>query len=88
MISSFHLVDLSPLPIFTSLTAFTLALSVVAWTPNYFAYGSLLLFLFWWWKDVIRESTWLESLMSSLESLLLLAAAMVTLFHNRVGDIA
>ena len=61
----FHIVDPSPWPFFTSLTAFFTLLGVVLYMHNFdkglflLRFGFLLLLLSagFWWRDVIREAT-------------------------------
>lgn len=61
----FHLVDISPWPLFTSLRAIIIALGVASWFHNYgiicliLGLFTIILTLFQWWRDVSREATFL-----------------------------
>nr|WPS67095.1 cytochrome c oxidase subunit 3 [Systasis sp. 1 HHL-2023a] len=63
MFQPFHLVTLSPWPLLTSLSILVMMFGLVNWFNNYNYYLMLmgliliLLNLFQWWRDVIREST-------------------------------
>jgi len=61
---SFHLVDPSPWPLFTGITALMLTIGMVKYMHGYssstFVFISLILLvilMFIWWRDVIREAT-------------------------------
>nr|WRW10899.1 cytochrome c oxidase subunit 3 [Microcosmus sp. z YZ-2024] len=61
----FHLVDSSPWPVLTSTSALTMAMGLLVWMHNKVFF--LLLFstvftfflAFIWWRDIVRESTYL-----------------------------
>nr|ALO64492.1 cytochrome c oxidase subunit III [Lasioglossum pauxillum] len=59
----FHLVTISPWPLMTSLSILNILLSVIYWFNSsnpylmLFNLFNLLMILFQWWRDVIREST-------------------------------
>nr|AYW52134.1 cytochrome c oxidase subunit 3 [Discolomatidae sp. 1 ACP-2013] len=59
----FHLVDISPWPLLASLTAFSMFMGLINWfhlnNINLFMLSlmSMLLIMFQWWRDVIREGT-------------------------------
>jgi len=61
----FHLVDPSPWPFFTGLSALTLTFGFVMYLHGYtngsftFKFGFILLLIvsFFWWRDIVREST-------------------------------
>lgn len=61
----FHLVDMSPWPLFTGFSAFTVATGIARWFHNYgtlcltIGLLTLTLTLFQWWRDVSREATFL-----------------------------
>jgi cytochrome c oxidase subunit 3 len=62
----FHLVTPSPWPLYSSISTFVLLVSVVSYVHRYEGGGRgiflglllLLVSMFVWWRDVIRESTW------------------------------
>jgi len=62
----FHLVDLSPWPLFVSLGAFFFTMFIVLTTErlelsNIFVYINFLVLLYcayWWWMDIIKESSY------------------------------
>lgn len=59
----FHLVTVSPWPLFTSFSLYVIITGVLDWFNNYkinlLVYGNLLLILciYQWWRDVVRERT-------------------------------
>lgn len=59
----YHLVNLSPWPLTSSLGAFLLVRGLVKWfhyfTPDLLALGTLsvLLSMVQWWRDIVREGT-------------------------------
>lgn len=61
----FHLVELSPWPLTGSLAGLFITSRLVRWFHNYsliplgFAFTLLLLTIIQWWRDVIRESTFI-----------------------------
>lgn len=61
----FHLVELSPWPLTGSLAALFLTSGFAAWfhgfstTPIFFAFFLLIITIIQWWRDVIRESTYI-----------------------------
>lgn len=61
----FHLVDFSPWPLTSALAAFLLAVGLVRWfhghgtTCLYLAITVLILSIFQWWRDVVREGTFI-----------------------------
>lgn len=62
----FHLVTPSPWPLYSSISAFVLLVSFVSYIHRYEGGGNgillgfllLIISMFVWWRDVIRESTW------------------------------
>nr|QUJ10057.1 cytochrome c oxidase subunit III [Tubifex tubifex] len=61
----FHLVEFSPWPLTSALSAFILAVGLVSWFHGYgtlclkIAIVLLLLNMFQWWRDITREATFL-----------------------------
>nr|YP_009244966.1 cytochrome c oxidase subunit III [Amynthas moniliatus]AMO27090.1 cytochrome c oxidase subunit III [Amynthas moniliatus] len=61
----FHLVEYSPWPLTSSLGAFTLAIGLASWFHGYgmtcFILAILLIIMsmYQWWRDVVRESTYM-----------------------------
>nr|AXS65033.1 cytochrome c oxidase subunit 3 [Curculionoidea sp. 14 KM-2017] len=59
----FHLVDISPWPILGSFSALTLMIGLIKWFHQFdnslllLSYISMILVMFQWWRDVVREST-------------------------------
>nr|ARH54577.1 cytochrome c oxidase subunit 3 [Platystomos albinus] len=59
----FHLVDVSPWPILGSLSALTLMIGLIKWFHFFnnnlllISLASMLLIMYQWWRDVVREST-------------------------------
>jgi cytochrome c oxidase subunit 3 len=62
----FHIVTPSPWPLFSSVAVFVLLVSTVSYMHRFIGGGTgiwlgillLLISMFVWWRDVIRESTW------------------------------
>jgi len=61
----FHLVELSPWPLTASIGAFTLTTGLTSWfhinivTPLILASVLIIISIFQWWRDVIREGTFI-----------------------------
>lgn len=61
----FHLVQLSPWPVTAAIGAFTLAIGLTSWFHNhgiwslYLGFIITILTIIQWWRDVIREGTYL-----------------------------
>jgi len=63
---SFHLVDPSPYPFFTSMSVFCTVYSfalymhgdITAWNSFIFSFFGLVCFCFCWWSDIIREGVY------------------------------
>ena len=61
----FHLVEYSPWPLTSSLGAFTLAVGLARWFHGYgiscflFSFVLIIRSIFQWWRDVIREGTFI-----------------------------
>jgi len=61
----FHLVEYSPWPLTASIGAFTLAIGIASWFHNhgmwclYIAVIIIIASIIQWWRDVIREATYL-----------------------------
>nr|BDQ43645.1 cytochrome c oxidase subunit 3 [Amynthas divergens] len=61
----FHLVEYSPWPLTSSLGAFTLAIGLASWFHNYgmscflIAIILIIMSMYQWWRDVIREGTYM-----------------------------
>nr|APX39673.1 cytochrome c oxidase subunit 3 [Chaetocnema depressa] len=59
----FHLVDISPWPLFGALSAMTIMIGLIKWfhmfNNNLFLIGLLItsLIMYQWWRDIIREGT-------------------------------
>jgi len=62
----FHLVDPSPWPVLTSFSALTMAIGLLVWIHNKVFFLILLstfftfILAFIWWRDIVRESTYLR----------------------------
>nr|BDQ43502.1 cytochrome c oxidase subunit 3 [Metaphire sieboldi] len=61
----FHLVEYSPWPLTSSLGAFTLAIGLASWFHGYgmtcfiFAILLIIMSMYQWWRDVVREGTYM-----------------------------
>lgn len=61
----FHLVEYSPWPLTASIGAFSLAIGIARWFHNhgiwclYIATAIIIISIIQWWRDVIREATYL-----------------------------
>jgi cytochrome c oxidase subunit 3 len=61
----FHLVEYSPWPLTSSLGAFTLAIGLARWFHNHgyycliLAYALIIISIIQWWRDVVREGTYI-----------------------------
>jgi len=61
----FHLVEYSPWPLTASIGAFSLAIGIASWFHNhglwclYVAFIIIIASIIQWWRDVIREATYL-----------------------------
>nr|BDQ44204.1 cytochrome c oxidase subunit 3 [Metaphire riukiuensis] len=61
----FHLVEYSPWPLTSSLGAFTLAIGLASWFHGYgiicflIAIMLIIMSMYQWWRDVVRESTYM-----------------------------
>nr|AND96634.1 cytochrome c oxidase subunit 3 [Drepanocerus kirbyi] len=59
----FHLVDVSPWPLFGALSAMITMIGIIKWfhsfNPNLFFLGTLitLMIMYQWWRDIVREGT-------------------------------
>nr|YP_010140018.1 cytochrome c oxidase subunit III [Aulacochilus grouvellei]QQK56317.1 cytochrome c oxidase subunit 3 [Aulacochilus grouvellei] len=59
----FHLVDVSPWPLLSSLSAMSMAMGLIKWfhfyTVDLFLFSMIItmLIMYQWWRDVVREST-------------------------------
>nr|BDQ44282.1 cytochrome c oxidase subunit 3 [Amynthas robustus] len=61
----FHLVEYSPWPLMSSLGAFTLAIGLASWFHGYgmtcffIAITLIIMSMYQWWRDVVREGTYM-----------------------------